>query len=114
MAKGLRSKVKRANRAAIREKLTIPLQKIRQEAISQNIKDSLNVAKGKSIRNLKSVLDSSSSSSLSHADEASAEIDAEAIIDDAKEGQVVEERVKSKKRGSKPRNNPGKELVWFK
>ena len=120
MAKGLRSKCKRANRAHFRKTLTNPIIKKRAELISQAIKEGLEDKEGVSTINaLRSTFQIASSGTAAAAGN-------DMVVDEEEEEEVVEvgETFKSsktlskeaflKKRGSKPRINPGKELVWFK
>ena len=104
MAKGLRSKVKRANRTALRESLTIPLQVKRQQEISLKIKEDLKKSSGSTIANLKSLISKPSSNVT---DEVEPEM--EEVI------QFEDHTPTARKRsGSKPRRNGNKELTWFK
>ena len=131
MAKGLRSKCKRANRAHFRKTLTNPIIKKRAELISQAIKEGLEDKEGVSTINaLRSTFQVASSGAAAAVSENSMIVDDEEgdEEEEEEEEEVVEEEVgetfKSsktlskeaflKKRGSKPRINPGKELVWFK
>ena len=122
MAKGLRSKCKRANRAQIRKTLTNPIIKKRAEAISQSIKDGLVNKEGvSSIDALKSAFQASSSSlpNISEAEESMAvemeeeEEEEEETGEEFKSSRTLAKEAFKKKRGSKARVNPGKELVWF-
>ena len=132
MAKGLRSKCKRANRAHFRKTLTNPIIKKRAELISKAIKEGLEDKEGVSTINaLRSTFQVASSGAAIAVAVAVAEndmiVDEEEVEDEEEEEEEVEEvgeTFKSsktlskeaflKKRGSKPRINPGKELVWFK
>ena len=130
MAKGLRSKCKRANRAHFRKTLTNPIIKKRAELISQAIKEGLEDKEGVSTINaLRSTFQIASSGAAAAAGNdmvVDEEEGAEEEEEEEEEEEVVEvgETFKSsktlskeaflKKRGSKPRINPGKELVWFK
>lgn len=107
MAKGLRSKAKRANRAALREQLTIPMQIQRQENIAKKIKEGLNeTAKSKSISTIRSALNGSRAV-------AAKKVASEPVSEVASSSKTV--AIEPKKRsGSKPRINPNKELSWFK
>ena len=136
MAKGLRSKCKRAARSELRKVLTIPIIKKQTAAVASKLQDGLKQKnKSTTILSLRKVLVSrnkagkgkgaSLANGLAQAmagkedqdagDEGDAdEMEAE---DEGEEGQQSnaqkskEEFVKRK--GSKPRNNPGKEMVWF-
>ncbi len=56
MAKGLRSKVKRANRAELRKKLSIPIQVARQEMIAKKLNESLKQQKAAAQSSLQDLL----------------------------------------------------------
>ena len=127
MAKGLRSKCKRANRAHFRKTLTNPIIKKRAELISQAIKEGLEDKEGVSTINaLRSTFQIASSGAAAAAENKMVVDEEEGEEEEEEEEEVVEvgETFKSsktlskeaflKKRGSKPRINPGKELVWFK
>ena len=128
MAKGLRSKCKRANRAHFRKTLTNPIIKKRAELISKAIKEGLEDKEGVSTINaLRSTFQVASSGAAVAVAENDMIVDEEGVEDEEEEEVEVEEvgeTFKSsktlskeaflKKRGSKPRINPGKELVWFK
>jgi Ran GTPase-activating protein (RanGAP) involved in mRNA processing and transport len=128
MAKGLRSKCKRANRAHFRKTLTNPIIKKRAELISKAIKEGLEDKEGVSTINaLRSTFQVASSGAAVAVAENDMIVDEEEVEDEEEEEEEVEEvgeTFKSsktlskeaflKKRGSKPRINPGKELVWFK
>ena len=116
MAKGLRSKEKRANRTKLRNELTIPAMAARQKIIAKRISDDLEKSSGKTINNLKAVF-GNKKSVISKPKE-------ESKSDDQKTKGVGENIAKltrysqielptKKKTGSKPRINPNKELVWF-
>ena len=118
MAKGLRSKVKRANRATLREQLTIPLQKKRQEAIAKKIIDDLNTSTN-ALNTLRSTLQKDAKKSNTDTTDATDSMVTDKVIDAPKEKEtkveiITQERSNRKRTGSKPRNNPNKELVWFK
>lgn len=107
MAKGLRSKAKRANRAALRAQITIPMQIQRQETIAKSIKDGLvESAKSKSISTLRSAFNGAKGRVAKVAPVA--EVAAKPV--------VVESKLEAPKKrtGSKPRLNVNKELTWFK
>ena len=108
MAKGLRSKSKRANRAALRAEITIPMQIQRQETIAQKIKDGLNeTAKSKSISTLRSALNGSRAIKIKHTAE-------EPVAKVSSSSKPVDSEAPKKRSGSKPRLNVNKELTWFK
>lgn len=124
MAKGLRSKCKRANRAQIRKTLTNPIIKKRAEAISQSIKDGLVNKEGvSSIDALKSAFQASSSSlpNISETEDSMAvdmedeeEEEEEETGEEFKSSRTLAKEAFMKKKGSKAKVNPGKQLVWFK
>jgi CO dehydrogenase/acetyl-CoA synthase beta subunit len=121
MAKGMRSKCKRANRAQIRKTLTAPLIKKRAEAISKKIKEGLENKDGvNTINALKGAFQLAGSSAaptdenmLVEADEEEEEEEEEAE-EEFKSNRTLAKEEFIKKRGSKARVNPGKQLVWFK
>lgn len=117
MAKGLRSKCKRKNRSRLREELMLPVVKKRQDNIFKSIQDGIKQKTGKTIVGLKSLLTTGKASSEV------AKVTKPPVLEDdkmEKVDDVVEETdeptqsFQPKKRGSKPRANPGKVLVWFK
>jgi len=120
MAKGLRSKSKRANRAALRAEITIPMQIQRQEKIAQKIKDGLNeTAKSKSISTLRSAFNLNGSrinktkNNTEKEEESVAKVTSSSSTSVIIDGSITD--VPPKKRsGSKPRLNVNKELTWFK
>ena len=121
MAKGLRSKGKRANRAQLRLTLSGPIIKKRAEVIAKSIKEGLENKKGvASIEALKSAFQAASSTTASAEEDMTIEEEEEEEEEEEDEGEefkskrtLAKEEFK-KKRGSKARINPGKELVWFK
>jgi CO dehydrogenase/acetyl-CoA synthase beta subunit len=127
MAKGLRSKCKRANRAHFRKTLTNPIIKKRAELISKAIKEGLEDKEGVSTINaLRSTIQVASSGAAAVAendmivdeeeaeDEEEEEEEVEDVGETFKSSKTLSKEAFLKKRGSKPRINPGKELVWFK
>ena len=119
MAKGVRSKVKRANRAALRESLTKPIIKHRTEKIAQSIKEELKKSSGSTIASLRKAFGGKAPvSNVTSGAAASVEVeeDEDMNVDDTSKkskGSISKEEFTTKKKGSKPRHNPGKELVWF-
>lgn len=124
MAKGLRSKCKRANRAQLRKVLSDPIIKKRVEVLSEKIKEGLKVKTGvSSISALKNAFQAASSNQQTTEEDMTTE-DIEEDDEEEEEEEEEEQEFKSKrqlakeefikKRGSKARVNPGKELVWFK
>jgi hypothetical protein len=133
MAKGLRSKGKRANRTELRKVLTIPIIKKQTEKVASKLQDGLKQKnKSTTILSLRKVLVARNKNAgkgggvmlangLAQAMAGKEEKDAgDDEMDEEVEGEEgqpsntqksKEEFVKRK--GSKPRNNPGKEMVWF-
>jgi hypothetical protein len=120
MAKGLRSKDKRANRTKLRQEITIPAMAARQEIIAKRISDDLNKSTGKSLNKLKAVFGQKSTNSKKPETVSKpAEDDiitkgvGENIAKLHKYSKITLPVATKKKIGSKPRNNHNKELVWF-
>ena len=124
MAKGLRSKCKRANRAQLRKTLSDPIIKKRAELISIKIKDGLADKVGVTTFNaLKSAFQASGGAVASAEEEMTVEAEGEEEEEEEEEedegvefksNRTLAKEEFIKKRGSKARVNPGKELVWFK
>lgn len=134
MAKGIRSKSKRANRTFLRKTLFKPQIEKRQKELHKKLITDLKSRKGNSIALLKKKLSTSSNicSALQQPvgkNEADVENDEKMSqesnkmeTDDPEEtksssSEGNEKKIKVinvKKKGSKPRINPNKELVWFK
>jgi hypothetical protein len=132
MAKSIRSKSKRKNRNALRQQISIPAIKIRQASISKKLTDGLAASHGSTLQQLKKTL--ASNSMTVEEDEVEAEEenedqnDEDIHPDEVKASEVRElppalnknSKIKvllgasHKRRGSKPRNNPTKQLSWFK
>lgn len=116
MAKGLRSKCKRANRALIRKNLTEPINRKRQEEMSAALQKEIDERKGSSIRSLKDLLpvgkDSSNVEMAGEQEES--EEEEEEVKESGKKKGFTFVRRNPKSKGSKPRSNPGKTLEWFK
>ena len=136
MAKGIRSKCKRAARTELRKVLSIPLMKKQTERAVHALTEGLKQKQQDTLTGLRKVLvaqkpkkgassssSSSSSSSAAGEDEAAAAAADEEDDDDVEMGANEISAPKSnaaaakeafiKRKGSKPRNNPGKEMVWF-
>lgn len=126
MAKGLRSKCKRANRSMIRKTLTEPIMRKRQAEMSEALQKEIAEKRGDSIRTLSSLLPGSKkeeSNDQNDMDEDEEELE---VTDNnttgsgnvpksgSKQKGFTFLRRNPKAKGSKPRNNPGKEMVWFK
>ena len=120
MAKGLRSKGKRANRAQLRLTLSGPIIKKRAEVIAKSIKEGLENKKGvASIEALKSAFQAASSTTANAEEDMTIEEEEEEEEEEDEGEEFKSKRTLAKeefkkKRGSKARINPGKELVWFK
>jgi hypothetical protein len=113
MAKGIRSKSQRKNRSLIRKTVSEPIMRVRQEAMAAALKKELEEKRGSSLKDLKSKIPGGK-----------VQIDGavEENSDDDQEDEETGKEEKKKfsflrkttgKKGSKPRNNPGKELTWF-
>lgn len=117
MAKGLRSKCKRHNRALIRKNLTEPINRKRQEEMAAALQKELDERKGTSIRSL-TLLPGKDGADVKMAgneeEEESEEEEEEPVKDNTKKKGFNFLRRNPKTKGSKPRNNPGKQLEWFK
>lgn len=120
MAKGLRSKCKRANRSMIRKTLTDPLMRQRQAEMAEALAKELAEKRGDSIKTLASLLPGNVVKN-----EVADEMEDDEETEVAAGGNVPKtgskqkgfsflRRSSTKAKGSKPRNNPGKEMVWFK
>jgi hypothetical protein len=125
MAKGLRSKCKRANRSLIRKTLTEPITRQRQAEMSAALLKELAEKRGDSIKSLASLMPNNAPKVVKDVeeddmDEDEAEEDNEedaggkvAKTGSKQKGFTFLRRTSTKTKGSKPRNNPGKQLVWF-
>jgi hypothetical protein len=123
MAKGLRSKSKRANRALIRKTVTAPIVQQRQAQMAEALRKELEEKRGDSIRNLASLMPGAKVQK--DEDEMDGDEEEDAADVEAQQGGKIAKtgskqkgfsflRRDPKTKGSKPRNNPGKEMVWFK
>jgi|Transcript_18509 ribosomal protein L12E/L44/L45/RPP1/RPP2 len=120
MAKGLRSKGKRANRAQLRKVLVDPIIKKRVETLHTTLKDKLKESREgiSNFDSLKSAFQAASSGGDGVAGDMA--IEEEEEEEEEEEGEefkskrTIAKEEFIKKRGSKARINPGKELVWFK
>jgi hypothetical protein len=111
MAKGIRSKQKRANRSRLREVLVKPLLAKRQAVIATEGARSALQRAGGTISALKSVLHSAKGGK---AEENTAAV--EEIVEPSANQARARDRVaflKQKLKGSKPRANGSKDQVWF-
>jgi hypothetical protein len=140
MAKGIRSKCKRAARTELRKALSIPLMKKQTERAAHALTEGLKQKQHQdTLTGLRKVLaaqkpkkggaaaasssSSSSSGAAATADEEEEDEDEEgdevemaadtAAAAAPKSNAAVAKEAFIKRKGSKPRNNPGKELVWF-
>lgn len=129
MAKSLRSKSKRKNRAALREKLVIPKIKKTTEELAKKLQESLKQKGGSSILALKAVLRPKETMETSQSSEQTvdtleqgvneeaedeAEEDEAEEVNDEQSAKRAKPAAQIRRKGSKPRANVGKELVWFK
>jgi len=109
MAKGLRSKSKRKNRAALRATLSEPIIKQRQEKMAEELKINLEMKSGDTIVNLKNVLNISK---IPPNDNNDTEIENMIEIDDSN---TSSSKIKPKVfKGSRKSKISNKTLVWFK
>eukprot|EP00428_Durinskia_dybowskii_P064013 CAMPEP_0170385114 /NCGR_PEP_ID=MMETSP0117_2-20130122/16347_1 /TAXON_ID=400756 /ORGANISM="Durinskia baltica, Strain CSIRO CS-38" /LENGTH=120 /DNA_ID=CAMNT_0010640885 /DNA_START=50 /DNA_END=409 /DNA_ORIENTATION=+ len=120
MAKGLRSKCKRANRSLIRKTLTEPIMRQRQAEMSEALKKELAEKRGDSITTLASLLPGNKAE-IKKDEEDMEDENEEDATDNQQGGQLPKSgkqkgfsflRRNPKQKGSKPRSNPGKEMVW--
>lgn len=115
MAKGIRSKRMRKNRAGLRKSFAQPIVDKRQEKIAQAIEDQLKEKRGETIKALKNVL--SSGVKLRKVKAAAMEVVQDVAEkkteDKAKKVKARIEIIKTKASGSKARPNPTKQLEWF-
>ena len=124
MAKGIRSKNKRKNRSELRKVLSQPIMQkrleLQNEAIKRDLKEKMG---GKTILGLKSKLIGKSTDASQKASVATAEDEDDADDDDDDDNNAmaedqhqpkesISEKLK-KKKGSKAKSNPAKELTWF-
>jgi ribosomal protein L12E/L44/L45/RPP1/RPP2 len=121
MAKGLRSKGKRANRAQLRKTLVDPIIKKRVETLHKALKERLKESREgiSNFDSLKSAFQAASSGGDSVAgdmaiEEEEEEQEEEEEGEEFKSKRTIAKEEFIKKRGSKARINPGKQLVWFK
>ncbi|KAJ1383427.1 hypothetical protein B484DRAFT_460190 [Ochromonadaceae sp. CCMP2298] len=116
MAKGIRSKVKRANRSGIRKTVTAPMSQKRQEVMATALAAQIAARTGSSIQGLKALLPTGGARS------GAMEQDGEEEEEEGEEEDPVQAVNKAAtKAGKKPRYagtkakvNPGKTLVWYK
>jgi N-methylhydantoinase A/oxoprolinase/acetone carboxylase beta subunit len=120
MAKGIRSKCKREARRELRKVLSIPIIKKQtltaHKALVEGLKEK---NQSSSIVSLKKVLGKGKGAEKAVAMEAEDadgddEVEVPAEVEPPKsKSAIAKEEFVNKKKGSKPKNNPGKELVWF-
>ena len=121
MAKGLRSKSKRANRTQLRKVLVEPIIRNRTEALSKKIEDNIAAKNTDSILKLTKVFNNNKKNKEDIMDEDDDDDDNDNDNDnndddDKKKAKSILLKDKLKKlKGSKPKTsrNQGKQLVWF-
>lgn len=111
MAKSLRSKSMRKNRSLLRKNVSEPIAIKRQEKLAEEMKKISQDRNGSTILGLKSVFAVNVENLPELKTDVAMDEDIEPSIAPPK--MSVNEKFKAKK-GSKARNNPKKELVWFK
>lgn len=115
MAKGMRSKSARANRAALRKDVFAPVVNKQLTKCLENLDKSVQGRTGTSLTALKSVMNSAKSMAV----EGDEEVQEGVVKPDEQGLNVARKRdkiavLKAQKRvGSKGRTNKGKELTWF-
>lgn len=116
MAKGIRSKSKRANRSLIRKNLTEPMMRERQNVMAAAIKKDLEEKNGSSLNGISQTLGAKAVVMKDDDDESEEEeeITLPHTTDRGKKDFNFLRRSNPKTKGSKPRSNPGKQLEWFK
>lgn len=127
MAKGIRSKKMRKNRAQIRKTVALPIIRKRQEKLAEALKKDLEKKAGKTITGLKGIFSKSNEKKTSKTVSNGEDVEGseEEDSDEEEEEEVEVQNVKNKmlvigkptmkvKKGSKPKINPNKPLVWFK
>ena len=121
MAKGLRSKCKRANRTQLRKVLVEPIIRNRTEALSKKLEDSIASKNTDTILKLTNVFNRSNKKNKDDImdednDDDDNNDDNNDDDDNKKKAKSIVLKDKLKKlKGSKPKTsrNQGKELVWF-
>lgn len=114
MAKGIRSKCKRANRSLIRKTITEPMMRERQDVMAAAIKKDLDEKNGSSLKDTSKSL--GNSVVMKDEDDESEEEEEQTLphTTDRKKKDFNFLRRNPTTKGSKPRSNPGKKLEWFK
>jgi CO dehydrogenase/acetyl-CoA synthase beta subunit len=117
MAKGIRSKVKRANRSSIRKSVTAPLSTKRQEQMATALQAQIASRTGNSINSLKALLSTkgvAAKTGVTMELEGDEEEEEEEDAVQAVSNLLTKGFKKPKYAGTKAKVNPGKPLVWFK
>ncbi len=110
MAKSLRSKSKRHNRTQLRKEICLPRIVKTQEIIAKKIQEDLAQKSGTSILKLKAVFQGRGAGAKA----TPAPLAAKEVVEEEKVvAPIVAEAQPKAKKGSKPRHNPTKTLVWF-
>jgi len=120
MAKSLRSKIMRKNRAQLRKTVGDPIIKRRQEAISAAIKKGLEEKQGGSLLGLKNIMSSTgnvpteSKEEMEEDEEDEISKDDEIVFGNKKFSKEHLKKKISAVKSSRPAKNSTKQLVWFK
>jgi hypothetical protein len=120
MAKGIRSKTMRKHRTILRQTVYAPIIKANQEKIAKQIAEDLKKTDGSSITQLRKLIkttenavpmikDNELSKPVTEGDETPV-MPCAGLNSAIRRGSKVHS---SKKKGSKPNANPGKQLAWF-
>jgi hypothetical protein len=119
MAKSIRSKSRRHNRAELRRKFSEPIIQKRQEKMAEILSTNMQQKSQGSILNLKNVFVVNSSSSDAQIDEAEGDVAVEEEAEDDNKDikkvaakLLLKEKLKALKSSKKQKSE--KELVWFK
>jgi hypothetical protein len=115
MAKGIRSKCKRASRSQRRNTLSIPVSEARTKKISEEFTKELKDKEScSSIVGLKASMNMGKSNDAEMAEEVEVETEEEkAEKAAAKAAKIKEKLLEVKKKGMRGRANPGKQMSWF-
>lgn len=109
MAKGIRSKAKKQSRSLIRQTVSEPIIKKRQEAINESLQKSLEEQNGSTIKSLKSLFPGGSLGQKPISAPVAMETEE---VEPKKSSKKVDNKPKVVK-GSRARVNPNKPLTWF-
>lgn len=114
MAKGIRSKCKRANRSLIRKNITEPMMRERQDLMAAAIKKDLDEKNGSTLSGISKAL-GNNVTMKDDDDESEEEATLPHTTDRKKKDfNFLRRTGNTKSKGSKARVNPGKTLEWFK